>query len=175
MAKEEEPEPEEDKISLNTSSLSMNVGDKVRLVETVTPSNNVSSVTWSSSDPSIATVTNGEVTAVKNGTTTITAKLPNGEQAECVVNVSTKVVKAALVTLNATKITLTVGGSTNLTATILPSNTTNKSITWSSSNPDVATVDKNGKVTAKKEGTAKIYARTDNGVFDIDSCAVYVK
>ena len=173
VAKEEEPEPEEDKISLNTSSLSMNVGDKVRLVETVTPSNNVSSVTWSSSDPSIATVTNGEVTAVKNGTTTITAKLPNGEQAECVVNVSTKVVKAALVTLNATKITLTVGGSTNLTATILPSNTTNKSITWSSSNPDVATVDKNGKVTAKKVGTAKIYARTDNGVFD--SCGVVVK
>ncbi len=172
-AKEATPAPVKDTISLNASTLSMNVGDKVRLIETVTPSNNVSNVVWSSSDPSVATVTNGEVTAVKNGTTTITAKLPNGEKAECVVTVSTKVVKAALVTLNATSLSLTVGSSTTLTATILPSNTTNKSITWSSSDTNVATVDRNGKVTAKKAGTAKIYARTENGIFD--SCGVIVK
>ena len=172
-AKEATPTQERDKITLNTSSLSMNVGDRVRLVETVTPSNNVSNVTWSSSDPSVATVSGGEVTAVKNGTTTITAKLPNGEKAECVVTVSTKVVNAALVTINATKITLSVGSSTTLSATVLPSNTTNKTITWSSSNTSVATVDQNGKVTAKGVGTAKIYARTNNGVFD--SCGVVVQ
>ena len=172
VAKSATPAPEPDKISLNTSTLSMKVGDKVRLVETVTPSNNVSNVTWASSDPSVATVVNGEVTAVKNGTATITATLPNGERAECVVTVSTKVVNPALVTINTAKVTLKVGSSTTLTATVLPSNATNKSITWSSSDTSVATVDSKGKVTAKKVGSAKIYAKTNNGIFD--TCAVVV-
>ena len=167
------PTPSQETITLNTNTLSMNIGDKVRLVETVTPTNNVTNVTWASSDSEVASVNNGEVTAKKNGTTTITATLPNGSKAECVVTVSTKVIKAALVTLNANKITLKVGASSTLTATVLPSNTTNKTITWSSSNPDVATVDKNGKVTAIKEGSAKIYAKTENGVFD--SCGVVVE
>ena len=167
------PTPSQETITLNTNTLSMNIGDKVRLVETVTPTNNVTNVTWTSSDSEVASVNNGEVTAKKNGTTTITATLPNGSKAECVVTVSTKVIKAALVTLNANKITLKVGASSTLTATVLPSNTTNKTITWSSSNPDVATVDKNGKVTAVKEGSAKIYAKTENGVFD--SCGVVVE
>ena len=167
------PTPSQETITLNTNTLSMNIGDKVRLVETVTPTNNVTNVTWASSDSEVASVNNGEVTAKKNGTTTITATLPNGSKAECVVTVSTKVIKAALVTLNANKITLKVGASSTLTATVLPSNTTNKTITWSSSNPDVATVDKNGKVTAVKEGSAKIYAKTENGVFD--SCGVVVE
>ena len=167
------PTPSQETITLNTNTLSMNIGDKVRLVETVTPTNNVTNVTWTSSDSEVASVNNGEVTAKKNGTTTITATLPNGSKAECVVTVSTKVIKAALVTLNANKITLKVGASSTLTATVLPSNTTNKTITWSSSNPNVATVDKNGKVTAVKEGSAKIYAKTENGVFD--SCGVVVE
>ena len=167
------PTPSQETITLNTNTLSMNIGDKVRLVETVTPTNNVTNVTWASSDSEVASVNNGEVTAKKNGTTTITATLPNGSKAECVVTVSTKVIKAALVTLNANKITLKVGASSTLTATVLPSNTTNKTITWSSSNPNVATVDKNGKVTAIKEGSAKIYAKTENGVFD--SCGVVVE
>ena len=170
---EPEPEPVKETITLNASSLSMNVGDKIRLIETINPTNHVTNVTWTSSDPSIATVTNGEVIAVRNGSAIITATLSNGEKAECTVNVSTKVVKAASVTINVNKITLTVGSSSRLTASILPGNTTNKSITWSSSNTSVATVDQNGNVTAKKAGTAKIYAKTENGVFD--SCGVVVK
>lgn len=171
--KESQPQPQQDVVTLNTSTLSMNVGDTVKLIETVKPSNNVSGVTWSSSDTKIATVTNGEVKAVANGTATITAKLANGSKAECVVTVSTKVVNAALVKINVNKQTLVVGASSQLTATVLPSNTTNKTITWSSSNNDVATVDSNGKVTAKKKGSAIIYARTSNGVFG--TCGIVVK
>lgn len=163
----------DDKISLNTSTLSMNVGDKTRLTETVTPSNNVSGINWSSSNTSVATVNNGEVTAVSNGTAIITATLPNGEKAECAVTVSTKVVKAALVRININSVTLKVGATNQLTVTVLPSTTTDKSVTWSSSNTSVATVDKNGKVTAKAKGSAKIYAKTSNGIFD--TCAVYVE
>lgn len=169
-----ESSQQSDVISLNTTSMSMNVGDSVKLIESVTPSNNVSGVTWSSSDAKIATVSNnGEVKAVSNGTATITASLANGSKAECVINVSTKVVNAALVKINVSNQTLVVGASSQLTATVLPSNTTNKTITWSSSNNEVATVDSNGKVTAKKKGSAIIYARTSNGVFG--TCGIVVK
>ena len=161
-----------DVITLNTSAVAINVGDSIRLYETVTPSNNVSGVTWSSSDSKIATVVNGEVKGVSAGTATITATLANGSHAECVVTVSTKVIKAALVKLNANSMTLKVGASNQLLATVLPSNTTNKTISWTSSNNDIAVVDSKGKVTAKKKGSAIIYARTTNGVFD--SCAVIV-
>ena len=164
---------EQDKISLNTNTLSMTVGEVVRLNETVSPSNNVSNVTWSSSDTNIATVNNGEVTAINAGTVTITAKIPNGAKAECVVTVSEKAVKVVQVVLNLNTITLPVNGTSQLTATIKPSNATNKEIKWSSSNSDVVSVDSNGKITAKKAGSAKIYARANNGVFD--DCTVVVK
>lgn len=162
-----------DKISLNVSSITMNVGDKAKITETVTPSNNVSNVTWSSSNPNVATVTKGEVTAKSNGSTTIIAKLPNGEKAECVVTVSTRVINPLLVQINLSGVTIPVNGTTQLSAKILPSDATNKTLTWYTSNPMVATVDNNGKVTAKAKGSAKIYAKAVNGVFD--SCAVYVK
>jgi len=162
-----------DKVTLQPSTLSLSIGEKASITEVVTPSNNLNGTVWSSSDPKIATVNNGEVTAVANGTATITATLPNGAKATCVVTVAEKVVNAALVQLNATSLTLEVNKSSQLTATILPSNATNKTIKWSSSNTEVATVDSNGKVTAKKKGSAKIYARAANGVFNV--CAVYVK
>ena len=63
------------------------------------------------------------------------------------------------VTLNKTALTLTEGESETLTATVKPDNATNKTVTWTSSDSTVATVDANGKVTAVKEGTAKITAK----------------
>lgn len=68
------------------------------------------------------------------------------------------VVSATSVTLNKTELTLAVGNSETLTATILPENTTNKTAYWSSENENIATVDANGKVTAYKEGTTVITA-----------------
>ena len=162
-----------DKIDLNSSSLSLNVGGTARLVAIVTPSNNVSGIEWTSSNSEVATVNNGEVTARANGTTTITAKLSNGEKAECTVNVSTKVVNVLQVMINVSSVSLKVNGTTQLSATVLPTNATNKTITWTSSNTNIVTVDKNGKVTAKKKGSAKIYARSANGI--VDDCAIYVE
>lgn len=162
-----------DKIELSASSVSISVGGAARLYAKVTPSNNVSGVTWKSSDTSVVTVKGGDVKGIKVGTATITAKLPNGQMASCVVNVSEKVVNVSLVEINVSSVSLKVGKTTQLSAKILPTDATNKSITWSSSDTSVATIDKNGKVTAKKKGSAKIYAKANNGVFDV--CAVYVK
>ena len=67
------------------------------------------------------------------------------------------------VALNKTTLTLDIGKTSNLRATVYPSNAANKKCTWSSSNTSVATVDSNGKVTAKKAGTATITVKTSNG------------
>ena len=67
------------------------------------------------------------------------------------------------ITLNKTKVSLKTGGTVSLTATVKPSNASNKAVTWSSSNKAVAKVDKNGKVTALKSGTATITVKTSDG------------
>ena len=83
---------------------------------------------------------------------------------------STKPVSAEPVTIKATKIeieedieTMYVGETETLTAIISPSNVTNKKITWKTSDEDIVTIDSNGKITAKKVGTAEITASTSNG------------
>ena len=76
------------------------------------------------------------------------------------------------VALNKTTLTLDIGRTSNLRATVYPSNASNKKCTWSSSNTSVATVDGNGKVTAKASGTATITVKTSNG--KIATCKVTV-
>ena len=77
------------------------------------------------------------------------------------------------VALNKTTLTLDIGKTSNLRATVYPSNASNKKCTWSSSNTSVATVDGNGKVTAKASGTATITVKTSNG--KTATCKVTVK
>ena len=79
----------------------------------------------------------------------------------------------SVITLEKTELALTVGDTQTLAATILPSDAANKSVSWSSDNPSVATVDENGKVTAVAEGTAKITVTTVDGKKTAD-CAVTV-
>lgn len=74
----------------------------------------------------------------------------------------TTTVAVSSVSLNKTSVSLNVGGTTTLTATVSPSNATNKTITWSTSNSSIATVS-NGKITAKAKGTATITAKSNNG------------
>ncbi len=82
-------------------------------------------------------------------------------------------VKVTGVKLNKSSKSLTIGDNFTLTATVKPNNATDKSVTWSSSNTSVATVDENGVVTAVAEGTATITATASNGVEA--SCTVTVK
>ncbi len=78
------------------------------------------------------------------------------------------------VSLNKTELTLYVGGYESLQATIEPLNASNKAVTWSSSDTNVATVDENGKITAKAAGTAKITVTTVDGS-KTGECIVTVK
>ncbi len=154
-------------ISLSRTSLSLAVGDVYTLAATVEPSDATDSLTWKSSDTSIATVSSGKVTAVAAGTATITAT-SGSYSATCKVTVAAPA--ATSVTVDTSSVTLAVGGTTTLTATVLPS-TADQSVTWKSSNTSVATVSSSGKVTAVAAGTAKITA-TSGSVSG--TCAVTV-
>ena len=153
-------------IKLNKSSVTMTAGTTYKLYATITPSNvKNKTVTWSSSNPSVAGMASGGVIkAKKAGTCTITAKTYNGKKTTCKVTVKAKpkTVAATGIKLNKSSVTITAGNTTKLYATITPSNATNKSVTWSSSNSSVASVS-GGKITAKKAGTCTITAKTSNG------------
>ena len=143
-------------VTLSQTSASLKVGETVTLTATVKPDNATDkTVTWSTSDGSVATVNNGVVTAKKIGTATITAK-SGDKSATCSITVTATPVTS--VTLSQTSASLKVGETVTLTATVKPDNATDKTVTWSTSDGSVATVN-NGVVTAKKIGTATITAK----------------
>ena len=161
-------------VSLDKNTLELAEGEFATLVATVLPENaNEKSVTWSSSDEAVAKVDQtGKVTAVKKGTATITVTTTDGgKTASCTVTV---IAKVASVSLDKNEMELTEGESATLTATVLPENANDKSVTWSSSDEAVATVDQTGKVTAVKKGTATITVTTNDGG-KTATCAVTVK
>jgi len=155
-------------VTLDASSLSLTEGDTQTLTATVLPTNATNkSLTWTSSDPSVAAVSRGVVTAVKAGTATITARSANGKTATAAVTVTPKEpqrVPVTIVSLTPNPLALTEGTSGQLKAAVLPTNATDKTLTWTSSDPSVATVDANGTVTAVKAGTATVTATASNGV-----------
>lgn len=153
-------------VSLNKSALSLSASGSEKLQATITPSNATNkSVTWKSSDPFVASVAaDGTVSAHKAGSATITVtSVDGGKEATCAVRVNAGVVSVTGVTLNKTQLNLVEGNSEGLTATVTPSDATNKNVTWSSSNSSVATVDATGKVTALSAGNATITVTTADG------------
>ena len=147
-------------VELDQTELDLEEGQSATLVATVKPDDATNkSVSWGSSDETTATVDgNGTVSAVKEGTATITAKAGD-KQAVCVVTVSKKVIAVESISLNKSKLELEKGESETLVATVKPDDATDTTVTWSSSAADIATVDQEGKVSAIKAGTAIITAK----------------
>ena len=151
------------KVTLSKTSLKIAVGSKSTLKATLEPANVTNTnITWTSADKSIATVTeSGVVKGVKAGKVKITATSGDGTQkATCTVTVY---IPPTSVSLNKTSMTLKVGSSATVTPTVKPTTATYKTVKWTSSNYDVATVDENGKITAKGVGYAEITATTTYG------------
>lgn len=148
-------------ITISSESETLEIGETVTLEATVAPAETTedTTVTWTSSDEAVATVTaEGEVTAVAPGQAVITASCA-GFSASCTVTVAEPApVVAESIELSETSLTLKEGETATLTATVLPEDTEDKTITWTSSNELVATVSADGTVTAIAEGTAVITA-----------------
>ena len=154
-------------IKVNKTSLSMVKGKTEKLVTTINPSDTTDdkTLTWTSSNTKVATVDKaGNVKAVGEGTATITVKTSNGKTATVKVTVTNPNAPITSVKINQGNISVGVNKTGKLTATINPSNTTqSKTLTWTSSNKKIATVDKNGNVKGIKAGTANITVKTSNG------------
>lgn len=163
-------------VSLNKTSLSLVEGGSETLTATVSPDNATNkAVSWKSSDSGVATVDgSGKVTAVKAGSATITVTTTDGgKTATCSVTVTSKTVSVTGVKLDNDKLELKAGETAQLTATVEPSNASDKSLEWTSSDAKVATVDASGKVTAVGVGSATITVKTKDGG-KTATCAVTV-
>ena len=151
------------------------IGSTLTLNATVLPSDATDkSVEWSSDKEDVATVTtSGVVTAKGNGTATITVKTKDQEKsATCEITVAQWVTS---VTLNSPSLTLNEGQEQTLIATVNPTNADDPSLTWTSSDENIAKVDQTGNVTAVSKGTATIKAEAKDGSGKYASCSVTVK
>lgn len=163
-------------ISLDKTSATVYTGKTVTLKATLTPSNTTDRITWTSSDTSIATVSNGVVTGVAEGKATITAKTTSGKTASCTVNVKQNIIKVTEIRLDNTQLTLYRNQKQEISATRYPTNATERTVNWYSDNPETVmlTVENNRVyLTALKVGTAVIRAESPDGPYA--TCTVTVK
>ncbi len=149
-------------VAISQPAAELFVGETVQLSATVTPSDATDqSISWISTSIGIATVTkNGLVTAVAKGSATIRAVV-GGKSASCVITVSNKPIAVSSIKLNKTSLEMTKGESQTLVATVNPDNATDKTVSWTSSESSVVSVDSKGKVTAIGNGNATITAKAN--------------
>ena len=163
-------------ISIDRTEATLERDATLQLTATVTPDDaDDRTVTWSSADSGIARVDGaGLVTAVSVGTTTITATTGDGTglTASCTVTVTPKTVQS--ITMDEEALNLERGETTRLTVIVTPQDADDTSVTWSSNNPGIASVEGNGRVTAIEVGTAVITATTNDGSGLSAKCTVTV-
>ena len=159
------------KVTLSKSNLTLDKGKTAKLTIKIEPTNATNKEITIKSNNSNASVSKTKVTAGSNGTAevTITAKkageatitaTSGGKSANCKAKINAVV---ELISLSEKNISLEVGKTRQIKATITPSNVVNKKISWTSSDSKVVTVDQNGNITARGEGTAKVTAKSSNG------------
>ncbi len=120
---------------------------------------------WKSSDETVVKVTNGQISAIKPGTATISVSSVSNSSASasCTVTVNPAPVPVTSLTPSNTSITMTEGTNRKVSIKVAPDNATDKSLTWSSSNTKVATVLADGQINAIAPGTATITAKAKDG------------
>ena len=164
-------------VMLDYTTKELPVGDFLQLTATVLPYNATNrNVSWSSSKSNVVTVSaTGLVTAVGTGTANIIVTTEEGDfMAWCIVTVfplTPSTIAVTGVTLDQSSASLWVGETQQLTAVITPSDATNQNVSWSSSNPAIATVSTDGLITAVGKGVATVTALTEDGGYKA-TCSV---
>ncbi len=151
-------------IIVSPTTAEMNVGSTQQLTGTIVPIDaTIKMINWTTSNSAIATVnSNGLVTAVGPGIATITATTVDGAKT-ATFELSTLGVEVIGFEITPTTGLLAVGRTKQLSTIFTPTNATNKTVIWTTSNASIATVNSSGLVTAKSEGTATITGTTQDG------------
>ena len=147
-----------------TSAMEVTVGQTLALTATVEPADATNpEVVWSIQDGmDVLTLEGNTLTAVNPGTATVVATAADGSGVTAFAEITVNPVMATGIEISGAPATMTIGTSEKLTAVVTPESTTNKAVTWQSSNEDVVVVE-NGLVTAKSVGDAIITATTADG------------
>lgn len=165
-------------ITLNKSTLTMQSGETQKLTATISPSTAYYETgDWSSSNVNVATVdSQGNVTAKGAGTAIIscTAKDPGKVKGTCTVTVGQSAVPVSSITLSKQSLSLEVGNTSTISATVNPSNATNKNVSFTSLNTNIATVSQNGTITAKAAGNTTIRCTAQDGSGKYADCQLTV-
>lgn len=156
------------KMSTHLQNTTITIGGTTTITTTITPATADQTVIYTSSDTKIATVdATGKITGISEGTAVITVKSEKYDMSyDLTINVEEQVIHVTNLEVEVEPFDATgilAGKSVQATATISPSNATNKNVTWSSSNESVATVDQTGRITAISAGTAQISVTADDG------------
>lgn len=162
-------------IAISPSTINLSVNQTYQINPTFTPVNATNkSVTWTSSNVAVATVsTSGLVTVRQSGTAVITVRTVDGGKSATLT--VTAVVSVSSISITPTAINLPINQTYQVNAVVLPANAANKQITWSSSNSTVASVTSSGVVTARQTGTSVVKATTvDGGKTSFIVVSVYV-
>lgn len=150
-------------ITLGTESKEIYVGDTFSLSVNIKPSGTKTTLDWDTDNDEVAKVDNGKVTGVGKGTATIAVTTGNGKKAKCIVTVKENVIgkigndiAVTGVSVSPSNRTIKVDEEIKLIASLTPTDATNKSVSWSSSDESIATVSQDGNVRGIAKGTATI-------------------
>ena len=148
-------------VSVSPTSATVAVNNSTQLSATITPANATNtSVTWTSSNAAVASVSStGLISGVAAGSAIITVKTVDGNKT-ATSNITVNVIATTGVSVSPTSSSIFAGQTQQLTASVLPANASNKSVTWTSSNTAIATVSATGLVSGVAQGTATITVRT---------------
>ena len=154
-----------DRIELKEYSATLEIGETKQIFATIYPENATNkSIKWKSDNENIAKVSNnGLITAINEGKTYIWGETINNKITKFIVNVNKKQIEEKSIKINKSYLILNVGNSEQLTATIEPTNATNKNVTWTSADESIVSVNQNGLLLAKKKGITYIKAKSNNG------------
>lgn len=161
-------------MTLEKKSIEVEKGKTETINAIITPENATrKAITWTSSDTNVATVTNGVVKGISAGTAIITATTKDGNFTDtCEVTVTQNAVTG--IRISEKLIDLGMGYKKQITATVMPDDATDKSIEWTSENPEIAAVSDNGTITGKSYGRTVVTATTTDGGYTA-KCVVRVK
>ena len=161
-------------MTLEKKSIEVEKGKTETINAIITPENATrKAITWTSSDTNVATVTNGVVKGISAGTAIITATTKDGNFTDtCEVTVMQNAVTG--IRISEKLIDLGMGYKKQITATVMPDDATDKSVEWTSENPEIATVSDNGTITGKSYGRTVVTATTTDGGYTA-KCVVRVK